>query len=169
MNNDGKSEDIKFQRPENKDIAGIFQIISQYSAKGLLLPMTQDDIVDRLDSFFIASYKDKAIACVSVRNFGDDLFELRSLAVKEDFTGRGIGGKLVAEIINKTFADKQNDNIRLFALTYQVEFFKHLGFEVVEKSVFPQKIWSDCANCPKFSHCDEIAVQISSALYKNFI
>ena len=166
MNDMLDKKKITITRPQSKDVKGIFQIISQYADEGLLLPMTEKQISDRIDSFFIATYDDKAIACVAVRDFGDNLYELRSLAVLKDFTGLGIGAKLVSEIINVTIVKRPDDKIRLFALTYQVDFFKHLGFEIVNKDVFPQKIWSDCANCPKFSHCDEVAVQISSDLYK---
>ena len=33
-----------------------------------------------------------------------------------------------------------------------------MGFHVVDKAGFPQKVWLDCNQCPKQSCCDEIAV-----------
>ncbi|MDX8383339.1 MAG: GNAT family N-acetyltransferase, partial [Ghiorsea sp.] len=30
---------------------------------------------------------------------------------------------------------------------------------VVAKESLPQKVWTVCVHCPKFSHCDEIAVR----------
>lgn len=36
--------------------------------------------------------------------------------------------------------------------------FTRLGFEVVDKSILPQKIWADCVHCPKYPGCDETAV-----------
>ncbi len=47
---------------------------------------------------------------------------------------------------------------RVFALTYQVEFFTKLGFHEIEKSQLPHKIWADCLKCAKFPDCDETAV-----------
>jgi len=44
------------------------------------------------------------------------------------------------------------------ALTYAVSFFVRNGFEVVDKEIFPEKVWTDCMNCPKRNACDEIAV-----------
>ena len=41
-----------------------------------------------------------------------------------------------------------------------IEFFRRLGFQVVDKYSFPPKIWSDCCVCPKKDHCDETAVMI---------
>lgn len=32
------------------------------------------------------------------------------------------------------------------------------GFTVVEKDIFPEKVWTDCIHCPKQHACDEIAV-----------
>ena len=47
---------------------------------------------------------------------------------------------------------------RVFALTYEPEFFEKLGFERVDKAVLPHKIWTDCVKCVKFPDCDEIAL-----------
>ena len=41
------------------------------------------------------------------------------------------------------------------------KFFEKLGFEVIEKSELPQKIWGDCIKCAKFPECDEIALSLS--------
>ena len=47
---------------------------------------------------------------------------------------------------------------RVMALTYEVRFFEKNGFEVVEKDIFPEKVWTDCVHCKKRHACDEIAV-----------
>lgn len=40
---------------------------------------------------------------------------------------------------------------KMFALTFQLEFFQHLGFRHIDKKLLPQKkIWEDCVNCPFF-------------------
>ena len=43
-------------------------------------------------------------------------------------------------------------------LTYQPEFFKSLGFVVINKEELPHKVWKECIDCPKFPNCDEIAM-----------
>ena len=80
----------------------------------------------------------------------------RSLAIRSDLRKSGIGRKLVAKAIARL--DEELGNYRLFALTLQPGFFERLGFEVVEKELFPEKIWADCSHCPKRDRCDEIAV-----------
>ena len=49
---------------------------------------------------------------------------------------------------------------RLFALTYKPEFFRKIGFEEIDKSTLPHKIWGDCIKCSKFPECDETAMML---------
>ena len=48
---------------------------------------------------------------------------------------------------------------RLFAFTYVQEFFEKVGFRVVEHGRLPHKVFNDCLHCPKFTACDEIAME----------
>ena len=99
-------------------------------------------------------------ACGALRDFGNNLNEIRSLAVRRDLAGQGIGSRLVKALLEKAAERTGVGHGHVFALTYRVEFFKRLGFRVIDKYSFPPKIWSDCCVCPKKDHCDETAVVI---------
>jgi len=73
----------------------------------------------------------------------------------EGYKGRGIGGRLVEQLIDE--ARKQGIS-KVMALTYEVAFFEKNGFLVTPKDVFPEKVWRDCIHCKKQFCCDEIAV-----------
>ena len=137
------------------DAADIAELLSVYSEKGMLLPLSTSMISASISKFIVADLDSRIVGCVALRDFGDNLFEVRSLAVEESLNGRGLGSNLVLSLI-KTF--NLPDGARLFALTYRPEFFERLGFARVKKDLFPQKIWSDCEKCPKKEHCDEQAV-----------
>jgi amino-acid N-acetyltransferase len=81
--------------------------------------------------------------------------EVRSLAVDPRATGHGIGRKIMDSLV-KEAAEFGLD--ALFAFTYVTGFFARLGFDPVERGLLPLKAWKDCSRCPKFQHCDEIAV-----------
>ncbi len=85
----------------------------------------------------------------------EDLAEIRSLAVAEDRRGLGYGRVLVEACLEEA---RSLGVHQVFALTYVVPFFERLGFEVVEKSVLPHKVWADCLKCAKFPDCDETAM-----------
>ena len=80
---------------------------------------------------------------------------MRSLAVDENFTGRGIGRRLVEWCVDEA---RRLQIRKLMSLTYEQKFFEKLGFVVVDKDSLPLKVWSDCVRCPKRDGCDEIAM-----------
>ncbi|GAA6137643.1 N-acetyltransferase [Arenicella sp. 4NH20-0111] len=137
------------------DVAGIQALLNHYAALGNLLPRTKKDIIRQLSHFRVIKQNNKVIACGSLENFTPDLAEIRSLMVDESIKGRGLGRKIVIELISMA---KIRNVERLMALTYVPEFFHKLGFETVDKNIFPEKVWGICVNCYKFENCDEIAV-----------
>ncbi len=48
---------------------------------------------------------------------------------------------------------------RIFTLTLEEGFFAKVGFKTVTKDTLPMKVWSECIQCPKQDHCDEIAME----------
>jgi amino-acid N-acetyltransferase len=84
-----------------------------------------------------------------------DLAEVRSLAVDPAHQGKGIGQALTRGVIEEA---QRLGIARVFALTYEQRFFEKLGFQVVDKSALPLKVWSVCVKCPKRDGCDEIAM-----------
>jgi amino-acid N-acetyltransferase len=87
----------------------------------------------------------------------EDQAEIRSLAVAQAYQGRGLGRVLVATLLDEA---RTLGLPGVFALTYQQGFFERMGFRVVAHESLPHKIWSDCLNCPKYPHCDEIAMRV---------
>lgn len=141
------------------DVTGISALLKEYSAMGNLLPRTAQDIQDNISEFWVihdtASSPSSIIACGALEQFTDELIEIRSLVVNPTIQGSGLGRLMVEDL---TKAARERGAKRLMALTYSVGFFEKLGFEVVEKDIFPEKIWSICVNCYKFNNCDEVAV-----------
>lgn len=138
------------------DVDAICGLLAEYAAKKLLLKRDREDVLGKLKNFRVGTVDGEFACCVALRDFGDDLYEVRSLAVREQFNNLGYGSRLVAGAV-EPLRDLGRP-VRVFALTYRAAFFCRLGFQVVSKDMFPQKIWSDCAVCPRKDCCDETAV-----------
>ncbi|MBW2553760.1 MAG: N-acetyltransferase [Deltaproteobacteria bacterium] len=139
------------------DVKNIHKLLSTFSDRGEILPRSLSEIYDNLRDYCIfCDEKQKTIiGTCAVHITWEDLAEIRSLAVKEEFTKRGIGRKLVERCI----AEARELGIhRVFVLTYEREFFEKVGFHLVDKSSLPHKIWADCLKCVKFPDCDETAM-----------
>ncbi len=142
------------------DAPAIYALLATFSTEGKLLPRPVADIQARIANFLVAEQDGMVAACGALRDFGNNLNEIRSLAVRRDLAGQGIGSRLVKALLKKAVERTGGEHGHVFALTYRVEFFKRLGFRVIDKYTFPPKIWSDCCVCPKKDHCDETAVVI---------
>ena len=139
------------------DAPAIAELLHSYALQGVLLDRSVDDILFYLKNFTVAvDDSGLLLGCMAVRDFGNDLLEVRSLAVQPELRQSGIGRKLVEKAIARLHEERSE--FRLFALTLQPGFFEKLGFAIVEKELFPEKIWADCSRCPKQHCCDEFAV-----------
>lgn len=141
-----------------QDARQIHQLLLVYVKDGLVLSRSLMEIFEAIRDFYVFVEDDRVIGAAALNICWEDLAEVRSLVVHEDVSGRGIGSRLVEACLSEA---RQLGIGRVFALTYQQSFFEKLGFDVIEKSELPQKIWSDCIKCVKFPDCDEIALSIS--------
>ncbi|WP_046179373.1 N-acetyltransferase [Domibacillus tundrae] len=151
---------IEVRKAVLADVEQVFELVNHYANEGLMLPRTKDSLVLNLQSIFIAEEEGEILGIASLAILGHDLAEIRSLGVKENAKGRGIGKMLVERVVEET---KLIGIPKLISLTYQVVFFEKCGFEVIQKTEMPQKVWTDCIHCPKFPSCDEIAMAIQTA------
>ena len=143
------------RKAELKDVKDVQRLIKLYSTRGEMLPRSLSELYDNIRDFVVSTQNRRVIGICALHVCWEDLAEIRSLAVEEKNRGRGIGAKLVKACLEEA---RMLGVKRVFALTYQSDFFERLGFKKVDKSVLPHKIWTDCLKCVKFPDCDEIAV-----------
>ena len=144
-----------------EDIKPIHALLKHHGDKGVLLARPLSKLYDHVRDFLVyvdPKNKDgdkEIIGFCALQFCWEDLAEIRSLAVKEDYFGQTIGTQLV----KAAFEEARKFKIKkLFTLTYKPEFFKKFGFTRIDKSDLPIKIWADCILCVKFPDCDETAM-----------
>lgn len=139
------------------DVPIVQKMLGGFAQDGRLLARSLSELYTNLRDMFVAvdDESGEVIGCCSLHIIWDNLAEIRSLAVSSARQGGGTGRSLVESCIEE---GKVLGIGRLFTLTYETAFFEHMGFQVVDKNVFPHKIWADCLHCPKFPECDEVAL-----------
>lgn len=148
---------MKIRKAKTTDIKQIHQLVNEFAKKEEMLPRSLNELYEGIRDLFVYEDKGKIKGVCALHIMWDDLAEIMSLAVSKELQGRGIGQRLLKTCIKEA---KELGIKRVFALTYQPEFFKKNGFKVIDKSKLPQKIWGDCLRCPRFPECDEDAVII---------
>ena len=149
-----------YRKPTFADVDEIHELIAGYASQGLMLPKPHSTLYETLREFVVAEdVESKKIVGVGALHLTwNELAEVRSMAVDENFSRQGIG----SEIVKKLLAEGRSVGVtKFFTLTYRPEFFKSLGFELTTKESLPHKIWKECIDCPKFANCDEIAMTLS--------
>jgi amino-acid N-acetyltransferase len=148
------------------DVPRIQEIISSHAELGRMLFKSLAQLYESLRDFAVYQIDGdpgdpdrdspgRVVGCCALSIVWADMAEIRSLAVDDEFRGRGVGRRLVEWAVEEA---RRLQIRRLMVLTYEQAFFEKSRFQVVPKDSLPLKVWSDCVRCPKRDGCDEIAM-----------
>lgn len=146
---------MQIRKARTDDIKAIHRLINEFAKKGEMIPRSLNDLYENIRDIFVCEEGGEIKGVCALHIMWEDLAEIRSLSVKPDSQGTGIGKRLVNTCVKEAYTLGTK---RIFALTYHPDFFKKMGFSEIDKSELPQKIWGECLRCPKFPECDETAV-----------
>ncbi len=151
-------ENYYIRKAKIKDAPEIVSLISYYAKEGIMLPKSLSKIYESIRDFTVVEENSRVIGCGALHIYWNDLAEVRSLVISPEKQRSGLGQIIVKRLLQEA---KTYGIHNVFALSYKPEFFKKLGFGVVEKEVLPQKIWKDCLDCVHFPDCHETALKIN--------
>ncbi|HOU05204.1 MAG TPA: N-acetyltransferase [Smithellaceae bacterium] len=140
------------------DVKSIHRMINLSAGKGEMLPRSLMDIYSSLRDFFVYYDEEKSqvVGICAMNIIWENLAEIRSLCVEENYRGKGIGKNLVEACISEAIT---LGLFKVFTLTYKRDLFARLGFREADRATLPEKIWSDCFRCSKYpDYCDETAM-----------
>lgn len=148
---------VKIRKARLSDVQAIMAVTRDFGQEGIMLPLSVGDTVERICNFIVAELQDgTVVGCAALDPAWDRLVEVRSLAVARQHQRKHIGRQLVEALMDWA---REIDAQEMFTLTYVPEFFKTLGFEVIDRNTLPHKVWLVCVKCPKFPDCGEVALK----------
>ena len=147
---------IEYTKAKLSDIVLMQGVVKPEVEKGIILFRSSDEMATNIRSYILAKNGSEIIGFGALHFHADNLAEIRSLVVKEDFRGQGVGKGIIQNLLKE---GKEMGLNEVFTLTYQRSFFEALGFhEISKEKLPPHKIWADCIKCKLFPVCDEIAL-----------
>lgn len=158
MNSTSGNASIKVRPAVEADAPAIAALVNSFAARNIMLPRSEEQVLVALDSFLVAEADGALAGCGSLIALTPVLAEIRSLAVSSEYQGNGLGGVIVAALLGMARA---LDYDQVCALTLRPAFFQRQGFDIVDRWALTPKIWQECVFCPKFHHCDEIAMLLN--------
>ena len=147
---------LQFRPARADDVDAMRELIDRYAAQDLMLSRSREFLVEHLRDYVVAE-DGEFVGCCALAVLTHDLAEVRSLAVRPETSGRGVGKALVDACVDQA---RRLGLKRVFALTLVPEFFERCGFTLISLGRLPEKSASECPVCPKRFACDEQAMLI---------
>jgi amino-acid N-acetyltransferase len=126
------------RRASPSDVGQICELVAQFSAQGLMLPRTIEQIAAKVDSYIVAADKaGRVVACAALEEYSPSLAEVSSVAVAPSHHGQGLGTQVVLGVERLARA---RDIDELFALSLSDSFFVGLSYRPTSISRYPEKL-----------------------------
>lgn len=121
---------FRVRRATVDDVANIQALVRPLALEGILLDKEDVAYYEAIQEFVVAEAEDgQMLGCGALHVMWQNLAEIRTLATDPAARGRGVGAALVVALLERA-RDLGVESV--FCLTFEVDFFKRLGFRVME-------------------------------------
>ena len=152
--------EFRVRAARSADVRGIRDLLEPYVQRRILLGKDLVVLYEAVQQFVVA--EDEAgtlIGCGALHVIWEDLGEVRTLIVADEWLRHGVGRGIVGAL-------EQNARTlglsRLFCLTFEVEFFEAHGFHVIEGTPVTPEVYLELLR----SHDDGVAEFLDLARVK---
>jgi amino-acid N-acetyltransferase len=124
------------------DVPVIRKLIDANVDSGRLLSKATVTLYEDIQEFRVAELDDNSdlAACGAVHVLWEDLAEIRTVAVREDCQGHGIGHALVTTLIGRA---RELGVARVFVLTFAEDFFASHGFRPINGTPVAAEVYRE--------------------------
>ncbi len=112
-----------------RDVKAIRELIDLYALQRRLLTKETVTLYESVQEFTVAEFEGRVVGCGALHVMWEDLAEVRTLAVREEFRGKGVGKRMLDVIFERA---KVIGVKRLFCLTFETDFFARHGFKEID-------------------------------------
>ena len=149
---------IVVRKARMTDVDEIRSLVMSYAQSRQMLPRSLRYIYENLRNYFVAENGDgHVLGCGALQVSWEGLAEVKSVAVRDDLRGQGVGSIIVRRCLEEA---AELSVPQVFVLSFVPEFFEKLGFRRIERQGLPHKVWTECVDCPLFPECGETALLI---------
>lgn len=141
------------------DVPAITKIAQPLIEKRILLGKELVELYEAIQEFVVAEVDGEVVGFGALHVMWKDLAEVRTLAVAEDAKRRGIGAAMLRELLERA---RVLGIRRVFCLTFEEEFFKSHGFEVISDVPVDPETYAELVR----SHDDGVAEFLDLARVK---
>jgi len=127
------------------DVRGILELLEPWVARRILLGKEVVTVYESVQEFVVAESNGVLVGCGALHVMWEDLGEVRTLIVADEWLHHGVGGALVERLEQNALALGLS---RLFCLTFEVDFFTRRGFAPVGEQIVDANVYSQLLRSP---------------------
>ena len=122
------------------DVRAIRAIVAPMAQSRVLIAKEAVTYFEALQQFRVAELDGQVVGCGALHVMWEDLAEIRTLAVRPEAKGAGVGSALLDALVEDA---RQLGVRRLFCLTFEVDFFRRHGFEPIEGQAVDPEVYAE--------------------------
>jgi amino-acid N-acetyltransferase len=147
--------DLTIRTARTVDAEALHALISSHVREGHLLPRDLEELRRHAGRFMVCDVAGEITACAELAPLSGSVAEVRSLVVSRHFRRVGLAARMVGELRARA---KAAGFETLCAFTHDARFFVRQNFSIVPHLWLPEKISTDCLECPLFRRCEQYAM-----------
>lgn len=138
--------DFTVRPATTRDVRGIQRMLEPFVQRRILLGKDLVVLYEAVQQFVVAEDENGTlIGCGALHVMWEDLGEIRTLIVVDEWLHRGVGRVIVEKLED---AARTLGITRLFCLTFEVEFFQRRGFSAIGEQVVDPDVYSQLIRSP---------------------
>ena len=145
MTSPGEHPAFEVRQARTSDVPGILELLEPWVTKRILLGKERVTLYETVQEFVVAESAGRLVGCGALHVMWEDLGEIRTLIVADDWLHRGVGGAVVDRLERNA---RTLGLTRLFCLTFEVPFFSRRGFETIGEQVVAPDVYSQLLRSP---------------------
>ncbi|CCH34182.1 amino-acid N-acetyltransferase [Actinosynnema sp. NPDC047251] len=133
------NDPINVRRARTGDVRAMKALIDHYAGQ-VLLAKPLVTLFEDIQEFWVAEEGGVVLGCGALHVLWEDLAEIRTVAVSPEALGRGIGHRLVRQLVETA---RELQLSRVFVLTFETTFFSRHGFVEIDGTPVSPEVYEE--------------------------
>ncbi|MDX1874954.1 MULTISPECIES: amino-acid N-acetyltransferase [unclassified Mycolicibacterium] len=127
------------RRARTSDVPAIKALVDIYAGK-ILLEKNLVNLYEAVQEFWVGELDGEIVGCGALHVLWADLGEVRTVAVHPKVRGKGVGHRVVAQLLDVA---RELHLQRIFVLTFETDFFGRHGFAEIEGTPVTAEVYEE--------------------------